>query len=110
MTDEGGKVSRDKLFVNEMPAFLRSSRIALYSALELPQIAADSPNNGFSIVILPAFSKVHQDYAMNAASYDGIFLKSIAGWVSGIHLNDLGSASPRVFAGRPENPLTAKAS
>ncbi|MGA2226581.1 MAG: hypothetical protein ABSH41_19255, partial [Syntrophobacteraceae bacterium] len=51
MTDEGGKVSRDKLFVNEMPSFLRSCRIVLYSELELPQIAADSPDNGFSIEI-----------------------------------------------------------
>jgi hypothetical protein len=99
MTDEGGTVTRDKLFVNEMPSFLRSCRISLYGESELPQIAADSPNNGYSIVILPAFSKVHQEYALNAASYDEIFLKSITGWISGIHLSDLGSASPRVFAG-----------
>jgi hypothetical protein len=99
MTDEGGKVSRDKLFVNEMPPFLRSCRIGLYDELQLPEIAAESPDNGFSIVILPAFSKVHSEYAMNAASYEGIFLKSIIGWVSGIHLSDSGTAFPQVFAG-----------
>ncbi|MFZ0931059.1 MAG: hypothetical protein WAN11_20805 [Syntrophobacteraceae bacterium] len=109
MTDEGGKVSRDKLFVDEMPSFLRSCRIGLYGERELSQIATDSPDNGFSIVILPAFSKVHQDYAMNAASYDGIFFKSIIGWVSGIHLSDLGSATPQVFAGTTGESTSSKA-
>lgn len=99
MTDEGGIISRDRLFVSEMPSFAGACRIALYNETQLPEIAADSPDNGFSVVILPAFSKVHQDYALNAASYDGIFLKSVIGWVAGIHLSDFGSASPQVFAG-----------
>jgi len=99
MTKEGGQVTKDMLFVNEMPSFLSSARIALYNENELPKIAVDSPVNGFSIMILPAFSKVHQEYALNAASYEHIFLKTIAGWISGIHLSDLGSASPLVFDG-----------
>ena len=60
MTDEGGKVSRDRLFVNEMPSYLSSCRTGLYGEHELQEIAKDSPDNGFSVVILPAFSKVHQ--------------------------------------------------
>ena len=109
MTDQGGKVARDQLFVEVMPSFMRSCRIGLYDEFELPRIAADSPENGFSILILPAFSKVHQDYAQNAPTYDGIFLKSVVGWVSGIHLNDLGSASPLVFAGTTAESTGSKA-
>lgn len=109
MTDVGGMVARDKIFVDEMPSFLRSCRIGTYSELELPQIVADSPPNGFSVAILPAFSKVHQDYAMNAPSYDDIFFKSIIGWVSGIHLGDLGSASPLVFSGATGESTGSKA-
>jgi hypothetical protein len=109
MTEDGGQVTRDKLYVDVMPSFLQSCRIDLYGEPELPRIAQESPEKGFSIVILPAFSKVHQDYALNAASYDGIFLKSIFGWVSGIHLSDLGSASPKVFSGPTGESSSAKA-
>lgn len=100
MTGEGGRISRDELFVNEMPSYLSSVRIALYNEEKLHEIADESPANGFSVVILPAFSRVHQEYAMNAATYEGIFFKSITGWISGIHLDDLGSASPMVVSGK----------
>jgi hypothetical protein len=99
MTDEGGKVAKDRLFVDELPAFVSSIAIKTYAELELPHIAADSPDNGFSVVILPAFSTVHQKYAQNAPTYDGLFMKSIVGWVSGLHLSDLGNVTPKVFAG-----------
>jgi hypothetical protein len=99
MTDDGGKVSRDRLFVNEMPTFANSCRTAVYDESRLPEIVSDSPDNGFSVVILPAFSKVHQSYALNAASYEGLFLKPVVGWVAGIHLDDFSSASPQIFNG-----------
>ena len=100
MTEEGGRITRDELFVNEMPSFLSSVHIALYNESELQNIVAESPANGFSVVILPAFSRVHQEYAMNAATYEGIFFKSITGWISGIHLDDFGSVSPKVISGK----------
>ncbi len=100
MTEEGGRITQDELFVNEMPSFLTSVKIALYDENQLQEIVAESPANGFSVVVLPAFSRVHQEYAMNAATYEGIFFKTITGWISGIHLDDFGSASPKVVSGK----------
>lgn len=99
MTDQGGKITRDRIFVNVLPSQAESCQVVLYEAEELPDIAPDSPENGFSLVILPAFSNVHRTYALNAPTYDGLFLKPIAGWVAGVHLDDAGTATPRVFAG-----------
>jgi hypothetical protein len=99
MSEEGGCVSKDRLFVNEIPSFANDVNIAFYNEDKLHEIVADSPENGFTLMILPAFSKVHSEYAMKAPFYEGIFFKAITGWISGVHLDDLGSASPLVFNG-----------
>ncbi|MBN2546461.1 MAG: hypothetical protein JXB50_11740, partial [Spirochaetes bacterium] len=47
-----------------------------------------------------ATSKVHIMYAQNAPSYKNLFLKPMIGWISGVHLNDLGKIAPKVFNGQ----------
>jgi hypothetical protein len=42
---------------------------------------------------------MHTEYAKNARDYDGLFMKPIVGWISGVHLDDLGKVSPKVFNG-----------
>ncbi|MDR0554095.1 MAG: hypothetical protein LBG76_04780 [Treponema sp.] len=84
MAESGGIVSADVLDVTEFAVADR--RIASYGVEELPSIAADSYSDGFSLVIIPAFSEAHRRYAHSAAKYEGLFLKTIAGWVSGFRL------------------------
>jgi hypothetical protein len=100
MGDEGGVIAKDKIFVSEAPAFATDRRISFYGEAQLPNIPRDAPENGFTVLIIPATSAAHVSYAKNAPNYEGLFMKPIIGWISGVHLDDLGKKSPKVFDGR----------
>ncbi|MCL2602894.1 MAG: hypothetical protein FWD90_00275 [Defluviitaleaceae bacterium] len=80
MTREGGKVSKDRLFVT--PFDYANYSVKSYSASEVQHTASDAYDSGFSIVIVPYDSPVHHEYAQNAPSFPGMFIKNIAGWVA----------------------------
>lgn len=99
MTADGGQVSRELLFVDELPGTVTDVKVSTYGPDELQNIPVDAYENGFSVVILPATSTVHERYAAEAAEIPGIFDRPVVGWVSGVHLDDLGTIAPKVFAG-----------
>jgi len=88
MTVDGGKVSGDLLFVT---AF-NDARFSIksYDVEGIDQIANDAFDHGFSIVIMPFDSGVHRTYAEKAAEFENMFLREIAGWVSGLNLGKEG--------------------
>jgi hypothetical protein len=100
MDDSGGKTSRELIYANEIPAAVSAAKISSYGVADLKKIPVDSPENGFTYLILPATSPVHLEYAQNAPAYPGLFLKPIFGWISGVHLDDLGKIKPCVFDGK----------
>jgi hypothetical protein len=100
MTEEGGCASRDHIFVQAVPALATATKISVYDEQSMARVAIESPDNGYSILILPAFTDVHSHYALNAPNYPLMFIKVIAGWVSGVHLDDMGKAIPKVYDGR----------
>ncbi|MGA9595681.1 MAG: hypothetical protein WBV06_05970 [Acidimicrobiia bacterium] len=99
MAPQGGCVTRDLIYVDELPEQVTDVKVATYGPDDLVNIAADGFGNGFTIVILPATSEVHARYAAEAPEFPHLFDRPVVGWVSGVHLDDLGSVSPRVFAG-----------
>ena len=100
MLASGGAVVTDaRVFVTDLSS-LGSVRIQSYGADELQGICANAPDNGFSIAIIPAGSAAHQRFAAEAANYEGAFLKPTVGWISGVHLSQLGSVTPKVYDGR----------
>src|SRR2546425_8599886 len=46
------------------------------------------------------FSEVHLAYGKDAPRFKDLFSHPIVGWVTGIHLNDLGKETPKVFNGK----------
>jgi hypothetical protein len=99
MSDEGGQITRDKIFASRLPCKASEVSIRTYGTPDLAKILVDAPENGFSIIIIPALSEAHSAYARNAPGFEGMFLKPIIGWISGVHLDDLGKVSPKVFDG-----------
>lgn len=101
MTAEGGRADRNHIFVNTIngvtPA--RAPRISLYDGNSISRIAQEAPEHGFSIVILPAMSNVHAAYAQNAPDYPNMYFSPIIGWISGVHLDDLGKRSAKIGFG-----------
>lgn len=100
MLKEGGAVVQDdRVFVTDLSP-LGSVTIASYGADELAGIAGNAPENGFAVTIMPAGGACHREFADKAASYEGAFLKPTVGWISGVHLQDIGRVTPKVYDGR----------
>lgn len=100
MDTAGGISTAEKIFTTNLPDYIEHVSSKWYSESELENIPKDAPENGFSVIIIPATSSVHVSYAHNAPSYPDIFLKPIIGWISGVALEDLGKISPKVFNGK----------
>ena len=86
MTGKGGVISGSLLFVTEFhnDTFL----IHDYGADTISRVMKDAYDNGFSIIVMPFDCEVHNEYARNAAEYDGMFIKNIVGWISGASPNN----------------------
>lgn len=100
MAAQGGTCSEDFVFVNEVPDSALGVQIVEYTVETLPSICKDAPDNGFSFAIVPSGSLAHKAYAQDAPGYEGMYLKPVIGWVSGVLLSDLGTQRPKVFNGR----------
>jgi hypothetical protein len=99
MLPEGGTVVNDlRIFVTDLSS-IGTVRVAVHAADDLAGIARNAPDNGFSFTIIPAGSAAHRVFAAEAANYEGAFLKPTVGWIAGVHLSELGRATPMVFDG-----------
>ena len=99
MGDEGGQVSRERLFVTHIPTDAGAPEIRSYDITSISHLCADAPANGFSLIIIPAFSATHSLYARKAPEFEDMFMKPVVGWIAGCHLDDLGRVAPAVVSG-----------
>lgn len=97
---EGGMVSKDKIFVTDISAMAAKSEIQSYDQNQLGQVYCDGGDSGFSFIIIPALSGVHSSFAINAPNYKDFGARPLIGWISGVHLDDLGKIVPKVFNGQ----------
>ena len=109
MADQGGVIDSDKIFVNELPDFVTEVSLKKYDEETIKEVYNDGLENGFSVVIIPATSKVHLSFALQAPMYENFASKPLIGWISGVHLNDLGKISPAVVFGETKEVFTDKA-
>ncbi len=100
MSAEGGQTTRDMIYASELDVSVaRRIQIKFYNVMNIRNIAKDSPEGGFTILLIPAFSSIHTEYAQNAPEYEDMFIKTIAGWITGVHLDDLDNVKPCVCNG-----------
>jgi hypothetical protein len=100
IAEAGGVSTRDKIHVTVLPEFIESAAIQVYEEAHLDRIHRDIPQNGFAFIVIPAASPVHRSFGLNAPVSLDFAARPLIGWVSGVHLDDLGKASPKVFDGR----------
>lgn len=105
MTDEGGLSTRDKIYVTELPGTIASLAIKTYDASTLSSVYSDAAKNGFSLMIVPASSRTHLEFALHAPNYQDFAVRPLIGWISGVHLSDLGKLAPKVFVGPTKTVL-----
>lgn len=99
LTRNGGVVEREKVFVTQLPDAVTHTTTRLIGLGHIPAITTEAPRNGFSVVIVPGMSEIHTTYALTASGIPGIHEIPIIGWIAGIHLDDIGKSTPKVFDG-----------
>jgi hypothetical protein len=109
MTASGGMVDRERVFVTELPEGLRCAGIRRYRGGALARVYTDLPADGFGVIIVPASSRAHLSFALDAPTYEGFATRPLIGWVSGVHLSELGKATPKVFDGTTAEALAEDA-
>lgn len=108
--EDGGIETREKIFVTELKqAVAANIEIKTYSVDTIKNIATDAPDNGYTVVILPAMSPIHAEYANHGRDYEDMFIKPVVGWIAGVHLSDLGKVLPKVVNGATGSTLTTDA-
>ena len=75
--------SYDKIFVNQLPDFVTETVIQEYDETNVQDIFMDSPENGFTVLIVPYDTPVSIEYTLNATNYEKFAVKPVCGWVSG---------------------------
>jgi len=96
--------------VQQLPKDARAApKISVYDAKSIGRITEDAPRNGYTFLLIPAFSEVHLSYGKDAPTFKDLFSHPILGWISGTHLNDLGKEKPKVFNGATGEAFADKA-
>lgn len=101
----GGLASREMVFVTDVTDVAASWEIVPYTEATLAQVYTRAPQNGFSFIIIPAQSRAHLSFALGAPTYKDFGHTPLVGWISGVHLDDLGKATPKVFNGQSGEAL-----
>jgi hypothetical protein len=99
VTEQGGAVVRDKLFCTTFTSAVMATPRHVPTA-DLPKLPQGYIEGGFSLILIPAFSAAHAAFAVEGQTYDGLFDQPLAGWVTGVHLDDIGKVAPLVFDGQ----------
>ncbi|WP_304616098.1 DUF6976 family protein [Paracoccus sp. (in: a-proteobacteria)] len=98
MTQAGGKVDRERLFCSTLPEG-STANVRHLGVADLPGLADGYAAGGITLIIIPAFSQAHARFAEDGATYPRLFDQPLLGWISGVHLDDIGSVAPSVFDG-----------
>ena len=101
MTDELAESRpREQLLVQQLPSDGRAAwRVSTYDANTISRITDDAPENGYTFLLIPAFSDAHLAYGKDAPGFKDLYQHPIIGWITGVHLDDLATKEPKVFNG-----------
>ena len=94
---EKGLFSQDLIFVNQLTNLSNEFLIKEYDVINIENIAEDSYENGFTMIIVPPFQDIHKEFALKSKEVDGMYDNPVFGWVAGINLNS--EDVPKTFNG-----------
>jgi hypothetical protein len=109
ITANGGLFTKEQVYVNDFTHLMIESKIMTYHENSLKNIAIDAFGNGFSLLILPYGSATHLEFALHAPQYSNIFQNPLAGFISGVALEEIGKVSPKTLNGQTGELSDSKA-
>jgi len=99
MDKTAGTFSQEKIFVDDFTDTGVNFKVSEYNETNVENIALDSFENGFIVLIIPSNSKVHFEFAIHSQTYKSIFKNPVVGYVAGFDLQKLGEAVSKVYNG-----------
>jgi hypothetical protein len=97
MDVDGGTKNKDMVFVTDLTDVVAQAEFKTYSTQELQNLLDDRPENGFTYLLMPAFSDIHAQYALQVPNMPDAFDKPITGWVAGKDLDNAAQVPQVVF-------------
>lgn len=105
MSCDGGVCTTDRIFVNKIPEYASKTRIKTYTSETVSNVYTEAPDNGFSIIIIPALSPVYMKFVMEAVNFENFAAKPLVGWTSGPILEEYGKVPAKVYYGETKSKL-----
>lgn len=99
IAENGGTTDRERIFVTDITTQAASTNVRKYDVKTLPRLAEHYSVNGFTVLIIPGMSEIHTVFAKDVQEYAGVFNSPLVGWISGVHLSEIGKRAPVCFAG-----------
>ncbi len=99
MDADSGKKTNELIFVDDFSDIAEDIKIIQYDKENIKNIAKDGFDNGFSMLLLPAFTEILTEFALNSFSYDNIFTNPVLGYVTGFDLEKAGTQVAQIFNG-----------
>lgn len=97
MDEDAGKFAQDKIFVNVLDDRASNYKVSVHDENNIEDVVKESFDNGYTLIIIPPFQKVHQAFALKAENMDGLYNNPVVGWVAGVDLN--AAAVPKTYYG-----------
>lgn len=85
--DKGGVFSQNEIYVDDLTDFAEDFKIKEYDINNYEEIFVNFFENGFTLFIIPAFSEIHQYFAVNNWKIKNLYKNPFVGWISGFDLN-----------------------
>lgn len=89
----------DLVHVTTLPREIGEVSVRAYDATSIRDVYAHLAGKGFGVVVIPASSATHLEFALHAPGYRGFAVRPLVGWISGVSLEDPDSPPPRVYCG-----------
>ncbi len=89
-----GVFDQKHVFVTDFTEYAKDFKVSSYNADDIKHIGVNGFSNGFQFTIIPAYQRIHQEFAMNSDNYEQIYDNPVIGLVAGVSLEDLGNGRP----------------
>ncbi|MBD3339017.1 MAG: hypothetical protein GF353_07905 [Candidatus Lokiarchaeota archaeon] len=99
MSHVGGLSTQEKIYGTKLPEYVIDTSIRVYDEDSIKNVYIDEGEMDFSFIIMPAGCSLHFSFALNAHTFEGFATHPLIGWISGVHLDDLGKIKPLIFDG-----------
>jgi hypothetical protein len=96
---DGPAPSGELLHVTQLPEDLPDVSLRVYDVTSVRDVYADLTGRDFGVIVIPASSQTHLEFALHAPGYREFAVRPLVGWISGARLDGPEEECPSVFCG-----------